>query len=126
MNAALMVAPLLAAVLVVGLLIVSIIVLWTRYLHPLQLVLRALGAAGFLGVIGLTGVLPSSLWWAMWLLVLLTVGGVARACRRLLVGAPPSEPTKRQAKHLKAPHPVTLVVEIAIYVAIVAAALYAG
>lgn len=116
---------LVAAVLGVGLLS-SIASLFRRYQHPWQIFVRALSSAGILAILGIMGIIPSALWWAPWLVTLALAAGVVAGCRRLLVTAPPAEPTKREAKLLAPPHPVNLGIETALYLALLAVALIAG
>ena len=126
MNNILLLAPLVAAVIVVVTLLASIITLWVRFQHPLRIFLRAVSAGSMIGILGLAEILPDSLWWVSWVLASATAGGAALACRRLLVRGAPVEPTPRQAKHLTKPHPVNVAIDVVIYLALVAVALYAG
>lgn len=126
MNTVLLLASLVAVVIVVIALITSIITLWVRYQHPLRIFLRTVGAGSMIGILGLAGILPDSLWWSPWLLALATAGGATLACRRLLVRDAPVEPTPRQAKHLTKPHLVNVAVGVVIYLALAVIALYAG
>lgn len=119
-------APLLAAVVVVGVVLLSILTLWVRHLHPLQLLTRSMSAASMLGILALAAILPPALWWGPWVLTLGLLGGVAVACRRLLTSDPPTEPTPRQAKHLVRPHLVNVVAEMFVYLALLVVAVTAG
>lgn len=126
MNTVLIFAPLVAVAIVVIALLTSIITLWVRYQHPVRIFVRTVGAASMIGILGLAGILPDSLWWGPWLLALATAGGAALACRRLLATDAPAQPTPRQAKHLAKPHLVNVASEVVIYLALVAVALLAG
>ncbi len=126
MNTLMLVLPLLAVVVVLGVLLVSIITLWVRHQHPRRILLRTLGAASMLAIIGLLGIFPDSWWWAPWLLTAATAAGAILACRRALVGHPPSEPTKRQAREMSSPHPLSVAGEVLVYLALLAVALLAG
>lgn len=92
--------------------LVNVATLLRRRLHPLRILTHGLVNAGLIGVIGGLGVLPSSLWWAAWILPVLTLGAIGAACARLLVAAPPQEPTPRQRTLLRRPHVVLLVLPI--------------
>lgn len=126
MSALTLVAPLLAMVIVLGVLLVSIITLWVRHQHPRRILLRTLGAASMLAIIGLLGIFPDSWWWAPWLLTAATAAGTVVACRRALVGRPPSEPTTRQAREMSPPRPLSVAGEVLVYLALLAVALLAG
>ena len=126
MSTALLYAPLVVVVIVVIALLTSIITLWVRYQHPVRIFVRTVGAASMIGILGLAGILPDSLWWGPWVLALATAGGAALACRRLLATDAPARPTRRQAKHLTKPHLVNVASEVAIYLARVVVALLAG
>ncbi|WP_422116268.1 hypothetical protein [Brachybacterium sp. UNK5269] len=126
MNTLTLVLPLLAVAIVLGALLVSLLTLWVRHQHPRRILLRTLGAASMLAIIGLLGIFPDSWWWAPWLLTAATAGGAIVACRRALVGRPPAEPTKRQAREMSAPHPLSVAGEVIIYLALLAVALLAG
>ncbi|MFC7455956.1 hypothetical protein ACFQS2_02005 [Brachybacterium sp. GCM10030267] len=126
MNTVLASLPLIAGVAVLALLVISIVQLWIRYEHPVRIFLRTLSAASIIGILGLAGILPASMWWGPWLLSLVTVTGAVVACRRALVSSPPAEPTARQAKNLRPPSRLNLAGEVIVYLAVVAVALYAG
>lgn len=126
MNTLLLVLPLLVVVIVLGVLLVSIITLWVRHQHPRRILLRTLSAASMLAIIGLLGIFPDSWWWAPWLLTAATAAGAAVACRRALIGHPPSEPTPRQAREMSAPHPLSVAGEVIVYLALLVVALLAG
>lgn len=126
MTTFLLLLPLLAVLVLAGAQLVSWFTLCVRYLHPWRIALRVLGAATTIGVIGLASVLPDSLWWLLWLPVVLTIGAAAIALRRLLVSHPPSRPTPKEAKLLTRPSIATIAVDIAFYVALVVVALLAG
>jgi hypothetical protein len=125
-NTLTLVLPLLAVVIVLGALLVSIITLWVRHQHPRRILLRTLGAASMLAIIGLLGIFPDSWWWAPWLLTAATGAGAVVACRRAMIGHPPSEPTTRQAREMSAPHPLTVAGEVIVYLALLVVALLAG
>jgi hypothetical protein len=118
--------PLLAAVVLVVVLLTSIASLFLRHQHPRRIFLRTISGASILAILGMLGFVPDTLWWASWLLTLAFVAGVVVACRRLLVRTTPAEPTRREAKHLTAPHPANIGTEVVIYLALLVGALVAG
>lgn len=126
MNALLSLLPLLVAAVLAVALVVTIVQIWTRYQHPMRLALQAVGAASLMGVIGLAGLLPDALWWVSWVLALAILLGIAFSARRLLVGAPPSDPSPRKAKLLDPPPRSSAVVEVLFWLALVVVALIAG
>lgn len=126
MNAVLSLLPLLVAAVLSVALVVTIVQIWARYQHPMRLALQAVGAASLMGVIGLAGLLPDALWWVSWVLALAILLGIAFSARRLLVGAPPSDPSPRKAKLLDPPPRSSAVVEVLFWLALVVVALIAG
>lgn len=126
MTTLLSLLPLLAVLVLTAGLLVSVVTLFRRYQHPRRILMRAISSASILAVLGIIGIVPASLWWAPWLLTLALAVGVVIACRRLLVQAPPAEPTTREARHLGAPHPMNLATEAVIYLALLVIALVAG
>lgn len=126
MNALLSLMPLLVAAVLAVALVVTIVQIWTRYQHPMRLALQALGAASLMGVIGLTGFLPDALWWVSWAFTLAILLGIAFSARRLLVGAPPSDPRPRTAKLLDPPTRSSALIEVLFWLALVVVALIAG
>ncbi|MFJ6041946.1 hypothetical protein [Brachybacterium paraconglomeratum] len=126
MNAVLSLLPLLVAAVLAVALVVTIVQIWARYQHPMRLALQAVGAASLMGVIGLAGLLPDALWWVSWVLALAILLGIAFSARRLLVGAPPSDPSPRKAELLDPPPRSSAVVEVLFWLALVVVALIAG
>ena len=126
MNAVLSLLPLLVAAVLAVALVVTIVQIWARYQHPMRLALQAVGAASLMGVIGLAGLLPDALWWVSWVLALAILLGIAFSARRLLVGAPPSDPSPRTAKLLDPPARSSAVIEVLFWLALVVVALIAG
>lgn len=110
----------------VAVVVVAIVTLWRSRLHPGQLAVHAVSSATVLGILGLAGILPALLWWVPWLLGAGLLVGVVLACRRLLVGDPPTAPTRAQAKLLARPSRSNVVVEAALCVLVLAVAVTAG
>lgn len=98
----------------------GVVILMVRRLHPLRILTISLVNAALIGLIGFLSVLPSSLWWAAWILPLLTVGAVAFACWRLLATQPRSEFTQRQRRLLQRPHPVLIALPVLMFVGVAA------
>ncbi|MGP5260060.1 hypothetical protein ACTXMW_08480 [Brachybacterium paraconglomeratum] len=126
MNAVLSLLPLLVAAVLAVALVVTIVQIWARYQHPMRLALQAVGAASLMGVIGLAGLLPDALWWVSWVLALAILLGIAFSARRLLVGAPPSDPSPRKAELLDPPPRSSALIEVLFWLALVVVALIAG
>lgn len=126
MTTLLSLLPLLTTVSLTAGLLVSVVTLFRRYQHPRRILMRAISSASILAVLGIIGIVPASLWWVPWLLTLALAVGVVVACRRLLVQAPPAEPTKREAKHIGAPALMNLATEVVLYLALLGIALVAS
>jgi len=98
--------------------LVNVVILMVRRLHPLRILTLSLVSAAMIGLIGILSVLPSSLWWAAWILPVLTVGAAAFACWRLLATEPRSRFTRRQTTLLRRPHPVLIALPVLLFVAV--------
>lgn len=126
MTTVLTLLPLLVAVLLGAALVTTIVQMWRRYQHPLRLALQAVGASTVLGVLGIAGALPGSLWWASWLFALGILLGIAVSARRLLVKDPPTDPSPRRAALLDPPSRTSAIGEGLFWVLLVVIALVAG
>lgn len=126
MNTLLALLPLLVGAFLVVALVMTIVQIWTRYQHPMRLGLQAVGAASLMGVIGLAEIFPDALWWVSWAFTLAILLGIAFSARRLLVGAPPSDPSPRRAKLLAPPTRGSAIFEVLFWLALVVVALIAA
>lgn len=99
--------------------------LWRYHHHPRRILSEALSGATLIGITGLVGLVGSPLWWAVWLMSLALLSGIAVATWRALTAGPPSDPSSRQATLLTKPGTVGLVGEIVFYVVILVLALVA-
>jgi hypothetical protein len=118
--------PLLVAVVLGGALLTTIVQIWSRHQHPLRLALQSVSAATLLGVLGIVGILPDSLWWVTWTLALAILVGIAVAARRLLVRTPPTGSSPRRARLLEPPTRSSMLSEGLFWLALVVLSLLAG
>lgn len=100
--------------------------LWRYHHHPRRILSEGLSCATLIGIAGLVGLVPSSLWWAVWLVALVLLSGIAVATWRALHSTPPAEPTTKQARLLRRPSVVGLVGEGVFYVLILVLFLLGG
>lgn len=107
-------------------LVVSIVQIWRRHQHAQRLALQALSTATLMGLIGITGIIPDSLWWLTWSFALAILLGIAASSRRLLRRTPPTAPSPRQATLLEPPARSSGIAEIVFWLALVVLALVAG
>lgn len=126
MNEVLMLLPLLVVMVALIALLVTLVQIWTRHQHPLRLALQAVGGATLLGVLGVAGLLPGSLWWATWLFALAILVGLAVASRRALVRRRPTNPTPRRGRLLAPPSRGSVAAQGLGWLALVVIALAAG
>lgn len=118
--------PTLAGVVVVAIVVTLIYTLARHRMHPLQVLVRGVSAASMLGIVSLVGVLSGWPWWSMWLLALGLVTGIGLACRRLLAEAPPEHSAEARTRYLAPPSRTSLILEGAVYLAVLVFALAAG
>lgn len=123
MNTLRELAPLLAPI-VLGIMILSAAYrLWRYHHHPRRILSEGLSCATLIGIMGLV---DSSLWWAVWLLALALLSGIAVASWRASSTAPPAEQTKKQARLLSPPGVAGLTGEAMFYALLLALALLGG
>lgn len=126
MSTVIALLPTLVAVALFGSLLVSSVQVARRHLHPARLALHGLGAATALGIVGLAGIVPASLWWATWLVAVAVLVGMAICARRLLRTDPPAHPTPRQTELLAPPSRFSVSAEALLCAGLVVLALAAG
>lgn len=126
MTAVMSLLPLLVVAVLGIALVVGIVQIWIRHQHPQRLALQAVSAATLMGLVGITGIVPDSLWWLTWSLALAVLLGIAVASRRLIVTPPPATPSPRQTKLLAPPARSSVIGEILFWLALVVLALVAG
>lgn len=126
MNTLRELAPLLVPI-VLGIMILSAAYrLWRYHHHPRRILSEGLSCATLIGIMGLVGLVDSSLWWAVWLLALALLSGIAVASWRASSTAPPAEQTKKQARLLSPPGVAGLIGEALFYALLLALALLGG
>ena len=112
---------------VIGIMILSATYrLWRYHHHPRRILSEGLSCATLIGIMGLVGLVDSSLWWAVWLLALALLSGIAVASWRASSTAPPAEQTKKQDRLLSRPSVAGLIGEAVFYALILALALLGG
>lgn len=100
--------------------------LWRYHHHPRRVLAEGLSCGTLIGIVGLVGLVDSSLWWVVWLLALALLSGIAAAIWRSGNTTPPAEPTKKQARLLSRPSVVGLIGEAVFYALVLALALLGG
>lgn len=126
MSTVLSLLPLLVLLLLAFTVIRTAVLLATRPMHPWRILHSGLSAATVIAVIGLAGLLPSSSWWAVWLVTLGVVVALGLAGRRALRPVDvDSVPDKRRSL-LTPPSRAALIGESALTVALLVLAVVAG
>ena len=126
MNTLRELAPLLVP-LVLGIMILSAAYrLWRYHHHPRRVLSEGISCGTLIGIMGLVGLVDSSLWWVVWLLALALLSGIAVATWRASSTNPPAEPTKMQARLLGRPKVAGLIGEGVFYALLLALALLDG
>ena len=100
--------------------------LWRYHHHPRRVLSEGISCGTLIGIMGLVGLVDSSLWWAVWLLALALLSGIAVATWRASSTNPPAEPTKMQARLLGRPNVAGLIGEGVFYALLLALALLGG
>ena len=100
--------------------------LWRYHHHPRRVLAEGLSCGTLIGIVGLVGLVDSSLWWVVWLLALALLSGIAAAIWRPGNTTPHAEPTKKQARLLNRPSVVGLIGEAVFYALVLALALLGG
>lgn len=100
--------------------------LWRYHHHPQRILSEGLSCATLIGIAGVVGLAPSSLWWAVWLVALALLSGIAVATWRASNSPPPADPSTKQARLLSKPSVVGLIGEALFYAVLLVLFLLGG
>lgn len=100
--------------------------LWRYHHHPRRILSEGLSCATLIGIAGVVGLAPSSLWWAVWLVALALLSGIAVATWRASTSPPPADPSTKQARLLSKPSVIGLIGEALFYAVLLVLFLLGG